>query len=42
MEKIAEVKEKFATGDMTELSELISLYGGDERSGGGEEADRGL
>ena len=33
MEKIAEVKEKFATGDMTELSELVSLYEGDERSG---------
>ena len=33
MEKIGEIKEKFSTGDVTELSELISLYGGDERSG---------
>lgn len=33
MEKIAEIKEKFSTSDVTELSELISLYEGDERSG---------
>lgn len=33
MEKIAEIKERFSTGNVTELSELISLYGEDERSG---------
>ena len=33
MEKIAEIKEKFSTSDVTELSELISLYEGNERSG---------
>lgn len=33
MEKIAEIKKKFSTGNMTELSELVSLYEGDERSG---------
>lgn len=33
MEKIAEIKERFLTGNVTELSELISLYEGDERSG---------
>lgn len=33
MEKIAEIKERFSTGNVTELSELISLYEGDERSG---------
>lgn len=33
MEKIAEIKERFSTGNVAELSELISLYEGDERSG---------
>lgn len=33
MEKIAEIKEKFLTGNVTELSGLVSLYEGDERSG---------
>ena len=33
MEKIAEIKKRFSTGNVTELSELISLYEGDERSG---------
>lgn len=33
MEKIGEIKERFSTGNVTELSELVSLYEGDERSG---------
>lgn len=33
MEKIAEIKERFSTDNVTELSELIFLYEGDGRSG---------